>query len=78
MHHITGPRTMRLITEFISLWNIVARVQRLPVVPDTFRWRDVRWFFYTAWGEVDLEDVGASACQVFLLAGHAWVLLDGA
>jgi hypothetical protein len=35
---ITGPRTMRLIVEFLSLWNIVEQVQLLPGIPDTFSW----------------------------------------
>jgi hypothetical protein len=30
---------MRLLTEFISLWNIVEQVQLLPGMPDTFTWR---------------------------------------
>jgi len=41
-------------------------------------WRDVRRFFYTAWSEVDVEDVDAPTRQVLLLASHAWALLDGA
>ena len=39
VHHITGPRTMRLITEFIILWNMVEQVQLSPGVPDTFSCR---------------------------------------
>jgi len=30
---------MRLVTEFINLWNMVERVQLSPHVPDTFSWR---------------------------------------
>lgn len=35
---ITGPRTMRLIIEFMSLWALVEQVQLTPGVPDTFTW----------------------------------------
>jgi hypothetical protein len=39
VHHITGPCTMRLLMEFIGLWNTVEQVQLRPGVPDTFAWR---------------------------------------
>jgi hypothetical protein len=39
VHHITGPRTMRLLTEFIGLCNTLEQVQLSPGVPDTFAWR---------------------------------------
>ena len=39
VHHITGPRTMRLLTEFIGLCNTLEQVQLCPGVPDTFAWR---------------------------------------
>lgn len=38
VRHITGPRTMRLINEFLSLWAMVEQVQLTPGVPDTFAW----------------------------------------
>lgn len=39
VHHITGPRTMRVLVQFISLWNTLAQVELSPGVPDTFAWR---------------------------------------
>jgi hypothetical protein len=50
VRHITGPRTMRLLNEFIALWNLVEQVQLTPGVPDTFCWRltDVSWILHTA------------------------------
>jgi hypothetical protein len=38
VRQITGPRTMRLVIEFISLWSMVEQVQLSPGVPDTFTW----------------------------------------
>jgi hypothetical protein len=39
VHHTTGPRTMRLLTEFLNLWTIVEQVELTLGVPDTFCWR---------------------------------------
>lgn len=36
VHQIAGPRTMRLLTEFMDLWGIVEQVQLTPGVPNTF------------------------------------------
>jgi hypothetical protein len=44
---------MRLLTEFINLWNIVEQVQLSPDKPDTFTWRliaDNRYFASSAYG----------------------------
>jgi len=45
---ITGPRTMRLIIEFMSLWALVEQVQLTPGVPDTFTWSLSSDGMYTA------------------------------
>lgn len=39
VRQITGPHTMRVVTEFLSLWNAVEHVPLMPGVPDTFTWR---------------------------------------
>jgi hypothetical protein len=85
---------MRLLNEFIALWNLVEQVQLTPGVPDTFCWRltvDGRYSASSAHGamflgsstplgacKASLEDFGTTTRKVFLLACPAWSLLDGA
>ena len=39
VHHVTGPRSVRLIAEFVNLSNIVEHTILTPGAPDTFSWR---------------------------------------
>lgn len=60
VHHITGPHTMRLLTEFINLWNMSERVQLQPGVPDTFAWRLMEDQQYSASSSYGAMFVGSS------------------
>lgn len=39
VHHVSGPRTVRLLAEFVLLSNKLEIVVLSPGVPDTFVWR---------------------------------------
>ena len=39
VRHVTGPRSVRLIAEFVNLSNIIDRTILTPGTPDTFSWR---------------------------------------
>jgi hypothetical protein len=39
-------------------------------------WGDVRQLLQTAWRTATVEDIGAAAYQVLLLACYAWKVLD--
>lgn len=85
MLHISGPRTLRMLAKFINLCQLLEHVQLEQGVPDVFAWRLSTSGQYSIgiWGNVlrllkaarcaaGVEDVGASAHQILLLAGPAW------
>jgi hypothetical protein len=50
---IKGPRSMRLINEFLRLWPVLEQMQLLPGVPDAFSWpwsSDGTYFVASAYG----------------------------
>jgi hypothetical protein len=51
---------MRLLTEFIRLWNTVEQVQLSPGVPDTFNWRFTTDGMYSASSTYGAMFVGSS------------------
>jgi len=51
--HITGARTVQLLTEFVRIWGLLQHVQLVPGSLDVFRWTlsaDGSYFAASAYG----------------------------